>query len=231
MFESLLDSLINNLKNINAQELKIYEEFQEYSSTENNYVIKNWLFKSSKFRKWRITRLDGGDKIQVFNTVAYPIFSCEQPLLGADILWFGNSNKTLAVFDYQPLIQDKKYLEEYCSSLNSIKKQYVEFDNTKMKNIYDSNKYFSPWVIISRRQNLNDDKDLYGVFNSFLREYLIINKDSCKNKFLNSKQIQKKHIQYDKYSIEKDPAEKLFKKFFGDTWTKKFIKNFLFTLS
>ena len=29
--------------------------------------------------------------------------------------------------------------------------------------------------------------------------------------------------QGDKYSFEKDPADKLFKSFFGEKWTKKFI--------
>ena len=31
--------------------------------------------------------------------------------------------------------------------------------------------------------------------------------------------------------FEKDPADKLFKSFFGEKWTKKFINKFLFTLN
>ena len=42
----------------------------------------------------------------MFNTVAYPNFDSEFPILGADILWFGNSQKLLAILDYQPLIQE-----------------------------------------------------------------------------------------------------------------------------
>ena len=86
----------------------------------------------------------------MFNTVAYPNFDSEMPILGADILWFGTSQKLLAILDYQPLIQESKYLEKYCSSLGSINKKYSAFENNKMKNIYDSKKYFSPWVIICR---------------------------------------------------------------------------------
>ena len=44
-------------------------------------------------------------------------------------------------------------------------------------------------------------------------------------------QIKRNQIDYDKYSAEKDPADKLFKKFFGKTWTTNFINNFLFTLN
>ena len=229
MFESLSDVLYNKLKTINAKKLNISEDFKEFISRDKKYTIKNWLFESPRFRKWRITKLDGGEKIQVFNTVAYPIFKCEQPILGVDILWFGNSQKLLTVLDYQPLIQDKEYLQKYCSKLNTIKNKFSEFDNTKMKRIYDSNKYFSPWVIICRGNKSNLDKDLDNIFYSFLEEYLKINTFLSENQFLNPKEIQSKHFEYDKYSSEKDPAEKLFKNFFGEEWTGKFIRNFLFT--
>ena len=229
MFESLNDVLHNNLKKIDAKQLKISEEFKEYISKDKKYIIKNHLFESPSFRKWRITKLDGGEKIQVFNTVAYPIFNCEQPILGVDILWFGSSQKLLTVLDYQPLIQDKEYLQKYCSQLNLIKKKFSGFDNTKMKRIYDSNKYFSPWVIICRGNKYNLEKDLNNIFYVFLDQYLKINNFFSENQFLNSSEIQSKHFEYDEYSAEKDPADKLFKKFFGEEWTGKFIRNFLFT--
>ena len=229
MFESLNDVLHNKLKKIGAKKLNISEEFREFKSKDKKYTIKNWLFESPSFRKWRITKLDGGEKIQVFNTVAYPNFKCEQPILGVDILWFGNSQKLLTVLDYQPLIQDNEYLQKYCAKLNVIKNKYSEFDNTKMKRIYDSNKYFSPWVIICRGNKSNLDKDLHNIFYLFLAEYLKINAFFSENQFLNSQEIQSKHFEYDQYSADKDPADKLFKKFFGEEWTSKFIRNFLFT--
>ena len=100
-----------------------------------------------------------------------------------------------------------------------------------MKNIYDSKKYFSPWVIICRGDKLNLDRDLNNIFYLFVSDYLKINKLNKINQFLNSEQIQINQIKYDKYSVEKDPADKLFKTFFGDTWTNNFINNFLFSLN
>jgi len=229
MFESLNDVLHNKLKKIGAKRLNISEDFKEFTSKDKNYTIKNCLFEAPNFRKWRITQLDGGEKIQVFNTVAYPIFQCEQPILGVDILWFGNSQKLLTVLDYQPLIQDNEYLQKYCAKLNVIKNKYPEFDNTQMKRIYDSNKYFSPWVIICRGNKSNLDEDLNNIFSLFLEEYLKINSFFSENQFLNSQEVQLKHFEYDDYSADKDPADKLFKKFFGEEWTSKFIRNFLFT--
>jgi len=48
---------------------------------------------------------------------------------------------------------------------------------------------------------------------------------------INVEEIKINQIKYDKYSFEKDPADKLFKSFFGEKWTKKFINKFLFTLN
>ena len=231
MFESLVNFLKTNIDALDGQEIQISNEFKEHHNKDSKYIIKNWLFESPQYRKWRITKLDGGEKLQVFNTVAYPNFDSELPILGADILWFGTSQKLLAILDYQPLIQEKDYLQKYCSSLEVIKKKYSAFDNNKMKNIYDSKKYFSPWVIICRGDKLNLDRDLNNIFYLFVSDYLKINKLNKINQFLNSEQIQINQIKYDKYSVEKDPADKLFKTFFGDTWTKKFINNFLFSLN
>ena len=231
MFEPLLDFLKDNIKEVDGQEVEIADEFKEHHNKDSKYIIKNWLFESPQYRKWRITKLDGGEKLQVFNSVAYPNFDRELPILGADILWFGTSQKLLVILDFQPLIQKREYLQKYCSSLEHIKKQYSYFDNNKMKNIYDSKKYFSPWVIICRGDKLNLDRDLNNIFYLFVSDYLKINKFNDVNQFLNLEQIKINQISYDKYSLEKDPADKLFKNFFGETWTRNFIHNFLFTLN
>ena len=231
MFKSLVDVLNINLRERNFTNIKLPSELQEHHSEDSEYIIKNYLFQSSQFRKWRITILNGGDKLQVFNTVAYPSLEIESPILGIDILWFGISKKLLAVFDFQPLIQNKDYLKEYCSDLNLIKTKYSNFDNETMNKIYDSNKYFSPWVIICRGNKSHLESDLNNVFNDVLKQYFKVNDGIQLNKFLNKSQVKKHHIQYDQYSSEKDPADKLFKKFFGEIWTNNFTKNFLFPLS
>jgi len=231
MFESLFDVLDKNIKKKNGVKVQLPNQFEEYYSKDSKSVIRNFLYELPDFRKWRVTKLDGGDKLQVLNTVAYPIFESEIPILGVDILWFGNTQKLLAVLDYQPLIQDNEYLKKYCSRLKLIKDKYLEFDNTKMKNIYDQNQYFSPWVIIYRGDKSAFGLDLSHLFSVFLENYLEMNDQTKINKFLDSEQVQKTHIDYDIYSAEKDPAGKLFKSFFGDMWTKDFLNNFLFTLS
>jgi len=231
MFESILDALHTNLKERDFRKIELPYEFTKYQNDDSNYCIRNWQFESSLYRKWRITKLDGGRKLQVLNTVAYPSFKREKPILGVDILWFGASQKLLAVLDCQPLIQNQIYLNQYCSSLEFIKQKYSHFDNKKMNNIYDSNKYFSPWVIICRGNKRNLEDDLCKVFRLFLDEYFKLDNIFQKNQFMEESQVKEKQIDYDKYSLEKDPADKLFKNFFGEMWTENFVNNFLFTLS
>ena len=77
MFDSLVDFLKNNIDQLKGHEVEISSEFKEHHNEDSKYIIKNWLFSSPEFRKWRITRLDGGKKLQVFNTVAYPDFDSE----------------------------------------------------------------------------------------------------------------------------------------------------------
>ena len=86
-------------------------------------------------------------------------------------------------------------------------------------------------MIICRGNKLNLDRDLNNIFYSFVDNYLKIYKSNPVNQFLNAEEIKINQIKYDKYSFEKDPADKLFKSFFGGKWTKKFINKFLFTLN
>ena len=95
-----------------------------------------------------------------------------------------------------------------------------------MKNIYDSKKYFSPWVIICRGNKLNLDRDLNNIFHKFVNNYLKIYKSNPFNQFLNTEEIKINQIKYDKYSFEKDPADKLFKSFFGENGQKNLSINF-----
>ena len=113
MFDSLVDFLKTNIDELNGHELQISSEFKEHHNKDSKYNIKNWTFfhlpniESGEYKiRWR-------QKLQVFNTVAYPNFDSEMPILGADILWFGTSQKLLVILDYQPLIQEDKYLEKY----------------------------------------------------------------------------------------------------------------------
>jgi 15,16-dihydrobiliverdin:ferredoxin oxidoreductase len=64
--------------------------------------------------------MDAGDSLQVLNSVAYPEYNNDQPLMGIDLLWFGTRGKLVAVLDFQPLLQDQNYLDTYYRGLKEL---------------------------------------------------------------------------------------------------------------
>ena len=88
MFDPFLEELNISIRNHGGSLLDIPKEFREYVSSSKKVKISSWLWDVPGFRRWRVTRLNGGDDLQVLNSVAYPEFKREQPILGIDLLWF-----------------------------------------------------------------------------------------------------------------------------------------------
>ena len=99
MFEKLLNHLNTSIISHGGEKVPLESEFREYFSKKRDSVIRSWLWDVPGFRRWRVTRMDAGDKLQVLNSVAYPNYVNDQPLLGIDLLSFGKKNKLVAVLD------------------------------------------------------------------------------------------------------------------------------------
>tara|TARA_B100000214_G_scaffold343870_1_gene292635 strand:- start:180 stop:902 length:723 start_codon:yes stop_codon:yes gene_type:complete len=232
MFDDLLSDLTKNILDHDGKKLIVPNEFSECVSKTGNCKVHSWLWNVPKFRRWRVTRLDAGDNLQVLNSVAYPQYQFDMPILGVDLLWFGKKQKLVSILDFQPLMQDQEYFDRYFKELKQLKKCFKEFNSDIKSNIYDPSKYFSPWALVCKGGNYEVKNILPKVFNSFLNNYwdnLHLNQDKYTK--INSKEVKLLHIEYDKYSAEKDPAHGLFSGFFGKEWSDKYMKEFLFPLS
>ncbi len=76
------------------------------------------------------------------------------------------------------------------------------------------------------------EKILPNVFRSFLESYwLNFDLPKLNQNQIKSEEVRLLHIDYDKYSAEKDPAHSLFVGFFGKDWSDRFLREFLFPLS
>ncbi len=232
MFDSLLNELTENIRDHGGNELFVPNQFCECISKNGNCKINSWLWDVPQFRRWRVTRLDAGDRLQVLNSVAYPQFEIDIPIMGIDLLWFEKTQKLVAILDFQPLIQDQEYLERYFVGLKQLKEYFIQFNSDIKNNIYDPSKYFSPWVLFCKGGSNEATNILPKVFSSFLNCYWAnfnLNQDLYKK--VESERVRLLHIEYDKYSAEKDPAHGLFSGFFGKEWSEKYMKEFLFPLS
>ena len=229
MFDKLLSQLNISLCNHGAKQIKIPNIFAECISNKNDTVIRNWLWDVPGYKRWRVTRMDAGQKLQVLNTVGYPNLNSDQPIIGIDLLFFGVKKKLVAVLDFQPLIQDEKYFLKYLNGLKALNTRFNDFNSSEKMSIYDSNKYFSPWVLFfsGNAETLTDP--LPVVFEQFLDTYWKMSKESNNGyKKLTYKEVENLHLNYDIYNAERDPAHGLFKSYFGKEWADNFLENFLF---
>ena len=231
MFEPLLEYLHASIRDHEGILINIPEEFKEYYSSNKNSKIQSWLWDVPGFRRWRVTRLDAGENLQVLNSVAYPNYNKDQPIMGIDLLWFGKRNKLVAVLDFQPLIQNTNYFEKYFDDFKLIKDLFPAFYNQKNMFSYEPNKYFSPWVLFYKGGIKDVRESLPSVFSLFLKTYWGLQETSNKKFKIGEKQVEELQIKYDIYSFEKDPAHGLFAGFFGKEWSERFLKEFLFPLS
>ena len=117
MFDPFLKELHHGIQQRGGKAIDVPSGLEECQSKKGTSVIRSWLWEVPNFRRWRVTRLDAGDKLQVLNSVAYPDYSLDHPLMGVDLLWFGARQKLVAVLDFQPLVQDSNYLDRYFSGL------------------------------------------------------------------------------------------------------------------
>ncbi len=231
MFDLLLETLNNKITSIGAKEIIIPDKFKEYHSKKSDSVIRSWLWDVPGFRRWRVTRMDSGEKLQVLNSVAYPLFENDMPIMGIDLLWFGIKGKLVAILDFQPLVQDQDYFQRYFNDLQLLNERFPDFSNEKNMNSYDINKYFSPWVIFCRGGLSQMNNGLPLIFSSFLKSYLELHKRSLSiSPKISYDEVKKLHLSYDVYNLERDPAHGLFKSYFGKEWADSFIKEFLFPL-
>ena len=75
MFDPFLQELTSRLKASGGHPLPPPDGLAECRSQKQQSVIRSWLWQVPGFRRWRVTRLDAGDSLQVLNSVAYPVSS------------------------------------------------------------------------------------------------------------------------------------------------------------
>jgi len=232
MFDPLLEQLHVSIKARGGKPKKIPHDLDECLSLKGNSLIRSWLWKVPGFRRWRVTRLDAGENLQVLNSVAYPDYMNDQPLMGIDLLWFGKTAKLVAVMDFQPLVQDQDYFDRYFYGLRSLRNRFPEFSNGEIMRSFDPHQYFSPWLLFCRGGEKQVEKLVSEIFPAFLDCYWSLADDLINRPTkMPPEEVERLQIAYDQYSSERDPAHGLFTNYFGKQWSDRFLQEFLFPFS
>lgn len=231
-YMNLLKTQLNLMNDLRMKPTQIDNKFIQQSSDKKNARIGNMCFKNEKFRKVRTTYFDAGESVQVLNSLWYPSYEYDLPMLGIDLISIG-LNRVLCVIDFQPLHPTVEYSEKYISPLKQIRDKYPDLHGTLSGKIYDDVSFFSKQMLFGR---WTDESKIIPVVVPACEEYLkayikLMDNAIPNNNPDNMKIVHERQRAYDVYQAVKDPAIGLFDAYFGKEWSKSFVHDFLFDLS
>lgn len=228
MFESHLEKMgLLNMKQVSLEEKFIYRE-----SDVKPARMGNMCFQNEHFRKVRLTYFDGGDSVQVFNSVWYPAYEYDLPILGIDLISLGK-NRVLNVIDFQPLHPTEEYSAKYIDPLTHIRDKYPDLQGVLSGKIYDDTSFFSKNMLFGRFTDESKVKSsLYPAYEEYLDAYVkLMHGATADFSPARMEEVKARQTAYDTYSALKDPAVGLFDAYFGKEWSASFVHDFLFSLS
>ena len=203
-------------------------EFQVSQRGKNPAMIESWCYQCPQLRKIRYTYINAGETAQIFNSVIYPSYHYDLPLLGIDFLSFGQK-KILVVLDFQPLFREPEYLEKYIEPMGQIRDKYKELAQDLPMKFYDANQYFSPYLLFAKTEAETVRNRLFPAYQEYIQLYWqILERAEPLTQPEQIERIVKAQQDYDQYSAERDPASGLFNSYFGHEWSEKFLYEFLF---
>ncbi|GJP56917.1 hypothetical protein CLOM_g15974 [Closterium sp. NIES-68] len=152
--------------------------------------VTNWLVETSALRRVRLSYVDYGERVQALNTLCYPRFSCDLPLLAVELLCF-NSSRLLAFIDLQPSspqqlerLKEGRLLPPAVSArLNAIRSQHAHLLTPMSARFFASDScFFSPHLLLYRSQEGCEDANMQpptGSMWHLFTEYLAAYHEAC----------------------------------------------------
>lgn len=228
MFEEQLEII----QSMGMQQVSIEEKFVCEFSTAKPARIGSMTFKNDKFRKVRMTYFDAGDNVQVFNTLWYPHYEYDMPMLGVDLISLGRK-RVLSVIDMQPVLPTIEYSEKYISQLSPIRAKYPDLHGVLSGKIYDDTSFFSKNMLFGRFTDESKVKSVVQpAFSEYLQKYVSMMDQAVPDSSESAKKlVRSRQEEYDVYSAKKDPAVGLFDSYFGKQWSNDYVHKFLFEMS
>ena len=192
-WEHTVDFVTRHLTNVRVVPVVSCETGQDLSYRENignhynhdpssssSLRMHTLQFTSDEFRLIRLTTMDAGTRTQVFTTVWYPHLKYNTPILGCDLLQFGQ-RKHLCIMDFQPIhdpTQQNTNTDNSSSSSSSscdssceyehlmkpIRQQYPSLHGQMSTRFYDHDQFFSSQMLLGRHDGVGvgvgkDDND------------------------------------------------------------------------
>lgn len=194
----------------------------------NRATIQSWCYQCPQLRKIRYTYIDAGETAQIFNSVIYPSYNYDLPILGIDFLTFGQV-KNLVVLDFQPLFKDSAYQDKYIEPMRPLSEKYNDLAQNLPMKFYDANQYFSRYILFAKTDAETVKQRLFPAYQEYISLYWqLLQKAEPITQLSKIQRIIQAQKDYDQYSAERDPAAGLFSSYFGHEWAERFLHEFLF---
>lgn len=188
-------------------------------------------FRAPKLRQIRAAHVQGGEALQVLNVVIFPQCHYDLPVFGADLVTLPGGH--LVALDVQPLFRDDPaYQAKYAEPLLPICQRYRAVLPWGGDLPEAARPFFSPAVLWSRPQTREMVENLvFQAFQDYLQCYLTLVEQADpvqdSERLAAIAQAQQRYI---RYRADKDPARRMFTRFYGAQWTEAYIHGFLFKL-
>ena len=227
-FQKHLESELFDRFELRSQPIPLGLDRQVSERGKNPATIQSWCYATSKLRKIRYTYIDAGESAQIFNSVIYPDYAYDLPLLGIDLLSF-NNRKFLVVIDFQPLFRDETYQQRYIEPMRPIYDRYLDLVQDLGMKFYDANQYFSKYLIFAKTDPDTVERRVFPAYQEYLNLYWdMLDAVVPSTDPQDIDRIRTAQQDYDQYSAERDPAHGLFSSYFGHEWAERFLYEFLF---
>jgi len=223
---------IELLSELGFEKLDVDSKFTLKTGSKKPSRIASMAFKSEVFRKVRITYVDAGENMQVTNSLFYPSYEYDIPMLGIDLISLGRKRVLVGV-DFQPLYPTEEYSARYIDFLAPIKAKYEGLQGSPSGKIYNDTSFFSRNMLFGRYENETMvDSEAIPASREYLNAYMKLAQKAVPNcSATHMAMVRERQAAYDAMNAEKDPAKPLFDSYFGKEWSDSFIHDFLFELA
>ena len=210
--------VFNNVSNIHFKYLEKYKSRELNINTNykikknNNSVIENYYFTNNEFKKIRLSYFKSDDK-EMFNSVWYPSYGYECPILSIDLIKFNEKNKICLVNLYE-IYNTTEYHKKYIDIFSNIKNKYSYLYNNKSIHLNNFDKILSDSMLFTNK--INDS--IPFVIEDYLKIYLNNFLKKPTNLFI----LDDKHNEYN--NIRKNIDNNFIPKYYiDDIWYKNYI--------
>jgi len=233
-WEWQLEYMKNNLSNLSyiGCSTQNGDDMAYRETSDGKGRIHSICFQSDEYRHIRMTYYDQGDVGQNFNTMWYPHYTYNLPILGVNLLSRSVLNKHLAIIDFQPLHKaENDHVKLFSSIQRKITKLYPELESDPDDRVLDL-QVFSKNMICKRfsREAVVIDS-VFPAFHDYVLEHVNLVHTTDPDESANAKEaVMKRHAAYDLYSAVRDPCRLALGKVFGNEWANDFVFEFLYPL-